>query len=160
MKLPKRIIISLYMLLVLTSALTFFRLIFATVFYNETVNLSSEYFFKSILLGVRFDLRLSVLMVLPYIFLSWIPIFNAQIREKFWILYWLIIGSFTIVCYSIDLGYYAYVDTRLDASIIGLMKSFSISMKMVWESYPIIPGLIIILSLIWAYFLLIKLKTL
>ena len=50
MKLPNRIIISLYMLLTLTGALSFFRLIFATVFYAETVKLTSEFFFKSILL--------------------------------------------------------------------------------------------------------------
>ena len=127
------------MLFALTGGLTLFRLIFATVFYNNTVNLTYEFIFKSILLGFRFDLRLSVLMILPYLLLSWIPIINTQIRENIWKLYWLLIGSITIICYSIDLGYYAYVDTRLDASIIGLIKNFSISMKMVWESYPIIP---------------------
>ena len=144
------------MLLLLTGALTFFRLIFAIVFYDDTVNLTYEFFFKSILLGFRFDLRLSILMIFPYLFLSWIPIINTQIQENIWKLYWLLIGGITTVCYIIDLGYYAYVDTRLDASIIGLVKNFSISMVMVWESYPIIPGIIIILSLLCIYFLLIK----
>ena len=144
------------MLLALTGALTVFRLLFATVFYEETMNLTAAYIFKSILIGCRFDLRLSVLIVLPYLFFSWIPIINAQIQEYFWKLYWLLIGSMIIVCYGIDLGYYAYVDTRLDASIIGLIKSFSISMMMVWESYPIILGIIAILILLWIYFLLIK----
>ena len=144
------------MLLLLTGALTFFRLIFAIVFYDETVNLTYEFFFKSILLGFRFDLRLSILMIFPYLFFSWIPIINTQIQENIWKLYWLLIGGLITVCYIIDLGYYAYVDTRLDASIIGLVKNFSISMMMVWESYPIIPGIIIILSLLWIYFLLIK----
>ena len=110
------------MLLILTGSLSFFRLLFATVFYAETIKLTSDFFFKSIVLGVRFDLRLSVLMVLPYLFLSWIPIINTQLQETIWKLYWLLIGGITTVCYIIDLGYYAYVDTRLDASIIGLVK--------------------------------------
>ena len=75
------------MLLLLTGALTFFRLIFAIVFYDDTVNLTYEFFFKSILLGFRFDLRLSILMILPYLFLSWIPIINTQIQENIWKFY-------------------------------------------------------------------------
>ena len=70
MKLPKRIIISLYMLFFLTGLLTCFRLIFATVFYEETINLTSEFIIKSILLGFRFDLRLSVLIILSLLALQ------------------------------------------------------------------------------------------
>lgn len=156
MKLPKRIIISLYMLLLLTSLLTLFRFLFGLIFYNEFSTLTSNFILKSFFLGFRFDLRLIIIIILTYLFLSWIPIINNRVQEHIWKIYWLFMGTVILISYITDFAYYAYLNTRLDASIIGLIKNFSISLMMVWESYPIIPGLILISFLLWVYFIFIK----
>ena len=123
MKLPKRIIISLYMLLLLTSLLTLFRFLFGLIFYNEFSTLTSNFISKSFFLGFRFDLRLIIIIILPYLLLSWIPIINNRVQEHIWKIYWLFMGTVILISYITDFAYYAYLNTRLDASIIGLIAN-------------------------------------
>ena len=86
MKLPKRIIISLYMLLMLIALLTLFRLIFGLIFYNEFSALTSNFIIKSFFLGLRFDLRLVVLIIFPYllfIIISSVFVGTLNAKNKF-----------------------------------------------------------------------------
>ena len=100
--------------------------------------LSAEYVLNSFIIGLRFDARLSAVIVLPYLLLSPLPFVKGERMQKIWNGYWIILFILILGFYIADIGFYAYLNTRLDATIIGLVKNFQISLLMIWESYPVI----------------------
>lgn len=133
--------------------LTVLRMLFYIVFLSVFSELSARLTFQSFLMGFRFDLRLTVLVWLPFLLLSWIPYLRIAEKDRkgnpVWKIYWLVILLTITFAHAVDLGYFAYLRTRLDASIIGLAKDFLISMEMVWETYSIIPSAIAFTALAW-----------
>ena len=133
--------------------LTALRILFYLVFYQVFSGLSAELTLRSFLMGFRFDLRLTVLVWLPFLLLSWLPYLKladeARKVNPFWKIYWLMILLIITFAHAVDLGYFGYLGTRLDASIIGLAKDFLISMEMVWETYSIVPSVLVFIALTW-----------
>ena len=54
-----------------------------------------------------------------------------------------------ILLYAADFGHYGYLDNRLDITAVSFAENPIISLQMIWESYPVILGLIIIILLIY-----------
>ena len=150
-KLPYRIRIALVMLGLYLSLLTLFRIVFFSIFIEEMGNLSLPLLFKSLLLGLRFDARLSILIILPFLLLSLFTPLKRLWSQNVWRFYWLIILVSILCIYISDIAYYSYLNTRLDASIIGLVKNFSISTIMLWETYPVIPFILFFAGFIWLF---------
>ena len=147
-RLPRHIWISLQVFISILIILTFFRMVFFLLFFDEMWNLSAEHILKSFFIGFRFDARLSVIIILPFLLLSWLLNINGKMFHKMWPGYWVIIFTVIICFYIADIGYYSYLNTRLDASIIGLAKNLRISASMVWETYPVIPIMLLMSLLI------------
>ncbi|WP_150302588.1 LTA synthase family protein [Pseudomonas saliphila] len=91
--------------------------------------------------GVRFDLRLAILLMLPTMFLAWLPYWNS-LRSKLlrWVgrTYLLLALAVILVIYFLDFGHYAYLGVRLNASALKFIADVQISQQMVWESYPVV----------------------
>lgn len=107
---------------------------------------------KAFLMGIRFDLRLAIMISLPLILLSIIPYFNlttSNIIRKTASIYVLIISIIMILFYVADFGHYGYLDSRLDITAVSFIENPIISLQMIWESYPVIWGLIIIILLVY-----------
>ena len=155
-KLPKRIRISIGMLGVYIGLFTLLRIVFMLVFIEEIQTLSSTLLIKSIFIGLRFDIRLAIYIVLPFLLLSILPIFNFNFIHKVWKSYWFIIFAIVLCMYVADIGYYSYLNNRLDASIIGLAKNFYISINMIWETYPVIPFIFFFIVYLWFFSIIIK----
>ena len=66
-RLPARIRISIAMFVLYIILLTLFRVGFFLVFFEEMRKLSLEFLFKSIFIGLRFDARLVVIIILPFL---------------------------------------------------------------------------------------------
>ena len=103
---------------------------------------------KALLIGIRFDLRLAVLVNIPLMIFCAMPIVN--IVRSIWVrrISNLYIYSFTgllLLFYSVDIGHYSYLGRRVDVSILGFLDNPRISAQMVWESYPVIIILILLL---------------
>jgi len=137
-KFPHGIRLSLSMFAVFMLILTLFRFGFYLFFLDEMGKLSAEYVLNSFIIGLRFDARLSAVIVLPYLLLSPLPFVKGERMQKIWNGYWIILFILILGFYIADIGFYAYLNTRLDATIIGLVKNFQISLLMIWESYPVI----------------------
>lgn len=92
-------------------------------------------------IGVRFDLRLAILLMLPAMLLAWLPVWNS-LRSPLlrWVgrAYLLIALAIVLFMYIIDFGHYAYLGVRLNASALKFLEDAGISRQMVWESYPVI----------------------
>jgi len=149
---PNRFIILVKMFAFVVALLTLFRVIFFLVFHDLYTGLSLGLISQSLWLGLRFDLRLTVLVWLPFLLFSWIPYLNLSRQKTYtllgWRIYWLLILAIVTFAYAIDLGYFAYLKTRLDASIVGMARDFRISMNMIWETYPVIPGILAFVALL------------
>ena len=92
-------------------------------------------------IGLRFDLRLALLMMLPLAALAYLPRFNllrsATIRFVAHA-YLLLALLLLVLTYILDFGHYAYLGVRLNVTALRFLQDTAISTQMVWESYPVV----------------------
>ncbi|MCK0152712.1 LTA synthase family protein [Alcanivorax sp. S6407] len=91
--------------------------------------------------GLRFDLRLALLMMLPLAALAYLPFFNLinSALMRFLAHAYLIV-SLTLMglTYIFDFGHYAYLGERLNVTALRFLQDTRDSTLMVWQSYPVI----------------------
>jgi phosphoglycerol transferase MdoB-like AlkP superfamily enzyme len=144
--------LNLFIALFLLSFFSIYRLIFFWTFSNNTQHNDILYAFY---LGLKFDWRLAILMVLPILLTGWLsflhPLKNA-IASLFWRLYLTL--AFTVVSsvYFFDFGHYSYLKIHLNKTIFRFLDNPEISTTMAWQSYPIIWIGLFFLILIWTFY--------
>ncbi|HLT05812.1 MAG TPA: sulfatase-like hydrolase/transferase [Pseudomonas sp.] len=92
-------------------------------------------------IGLRFDLRLAILLTLPLAFLAWLPRWNLTSRPALrWLprLYLAAALAVLMLVYVIDFGHYAYLGVRINATVFNFLKDAQISAGMVWQTYPVV----------------------
>lgn len=124
---------------------TLFRLIFLSYYFREISTDSTKLLSKALLLGLRFDIRLAMLLLLPAIIFINLPI------KKSWTInlnnfFYTGLFGFISFLYITDAGYFSYLKSRLNATVIQFLKNPAISFEMVRESYPWPLFLVIILA--------------
>ncbi|HIA23666.1 MAG TPA: hypothetical protein EYN76_04595, partial [Candidatus Marinimicrobia bacterium] len=118
-----------------------FRIVFFYIFKNTVADVSSADITRAFWMGVRFDLRLSILISLPLLILTMVPVINmgrssrTRLAGK-WIYGILIIS--TVVFYAADFGHFSYLQQRVDITALSLLENPAIALNMVWESYPVV----------------------
>ncbi len=119
------------------------RLAFFWRFAPPGVSLAHTHVLKALYLGAKFDGRLAALMVLPLLLLGWIPGINlarAGFGRRFWLGLLTLAESAVLLFYFIDFGSMSYVGSRVNSTLCQFMSvNPSISLKMVWQSYPVLP---------------------
>jgi len=137
--------------------LVLLRIIFFLIFNSESETYTLGNLFKAFLIGIRFDLRLAVLVNIPLMIFCALPFVN--IIHSVWTrrisdLYIYLFTGMLLLFYSVDMGHYSYLGRRIDISVLRFLENPQISAQMVWESYPVII-ILIILSFIFIGFKLI-----
>jgi len=137
--------------------LVLLRIIFYLIFNSESETYTLGNLLKALLIGIRFDLRLAVLVNIPQMIFCAIPFVN--IIHSAWMrrisdLYIYLFTGMLLLFYSIDMGHYSYLGRRVDISVLRFIENPQISAQMVWESYPVII-ILILLSFIFIGFKLI-----
>ncbi len=92
-------------------------------------------------LGLKFDLRFTLVLLFPLFVLGglpWLNPFRYRAAKVFWVAYLTLTGAATLLFYMVDFGHYAYLETRVDSTALGFLRDLDISMRMVWESYPVV----------------------
>lgn len=92
-------------------------------------------------IGLRFDLRLAVMLMLPAMLLAWLPRWNSlrsRLLRGLGRLWLLLALAAVLLMYFIDFGHYAYLGVRLNASALKFLGDVQISRQMLWESYPVV----------------------
>ena len=128
--------------------LTVFRLAFYLYFNKQGYTFSG--ITDALFLGLRFDLRAVALLLLPILLLGNIPAihpFRSSTGKKIWFTVIAAATLFIVFFYVIDFAHYSYLSQRLNASVLNYLQDMSISMNMVWESYPVVWLLLAILAL-------------
>lgn len=108
---------------------------------GQTLHPDPAILFKTLFIGIKFDLRLAILLSLPVFLLTWLPRYNVArtpaIRSLARI-YIVIALLITLLFYIFDFGHYAYLGIRLNSTAMRFFEDLSISTNMVWESYPVV----------------------
>lgn len=139
--------------------LTAMRLAFWGYFHNPADPVPGGDLAQAFYLGLKFDTRLVLMILLPPLLLGWLPwlrLFDPRLGRKLWQGYFLVAFLLLLVFYLGDFGYYAYLDKRLDATILRFLANFGISMQMVWQTYSVINWVLLLLVLTLGYGLLLR----
>jgi len=158
-QLPRRIRLLLGVLAINLVIFSGLRFAFWIAFHTPDNPISIDILLKSFFIGFKFDLRLALLLVFPMLILSWIPGINPVHSSKgrqFWAFHLSILISIIILFYFIDFGNYAYLEERADASTLRYFQNPVISLRMVWETYPVIWGISSLLVFGVLYFLVLR----
>lgn len=92
-------------------------------------------------IGVRFDLRLALLLVLPIAVLLALPTLRLARFRAFRGLVRGYLGVALAVLgllYIVDFGHYAYLGVRLNATVLRFAEDAQISSGMLWQTYPVL----------------------
>jgi phosphoglycerol transferase MdoB-like AlkP superfamily enzyme len=117
------------------------RLIFWRLFDNPEDPLIGHDLLQALYLGLKFDLRLALLILLPLLLFGWwrpISPFDSRLGRALWRGYLLLATLVVVVFYVTDFGHFAYLHERVDSSALRFLANPLISMEMVWQSYPVI----------------------
>src|SRR6478736_4686695 len=100
------------------------------------------------ILGLRFDLRSIAIILLLMLIFGIIPKFrpfnNHESRIR-WVRVITMVFLVILFFYIVDFAHISYLGQRLNASVLNLMVDAGISLKMVWESYPLLTLILILL---------------
>jgi phosphoglycerol transferase MdoB-like AlkP superfamily enzyme len=103
---------------------------------------------KAFLLGLRFDLKLSIISFFPLVLLILITnysFFKKRIYKKINTIYITLVYIVISLFYIVDFGYYEYLAMRLDASSLRFLSNLKISTQVLFESYPVYKGIFALL---------------
>jgi phosphoglycerol transferase MdoB-like AlkP superfamily enzyme len=117
------------------------RGIFAVAFRDGGAGASWIELARAWQLGLRFDLRLALLVSLPFLALSWMPSIDPgrhRAGRTLWTTYFVIVEALVLTIHLVDFGHYAYLGTRIDAGLLEHLRPPSIAARMLWESYPVL----------------------
>ncbi len=134
---------------------TLFRLLFLSYFHREISAASSGQLLNALFLGFKFDLRLAMGLLLPAIIIINLPL-STKIKITLNNIFYTLVSGLITFLYITDAGYFSYLKSRLNATIIQFLKNPAISFEMVRESYPWPLFLVIILTFTFASFFILK----
>lgn len=136
-----------------------FRLAYWFVFHDANNPMPTNEIINAFYLGLKFDLRLTLLILLPLFLCAWIKPFNptlSNIARIAWLVYLSSVFATVVFCCIGDFIHYSYLQKPLDASVLRFADDFFISLNMMWQSYPIIwlALSLILITFIYSYILL------
>ncbi|MBU6177443.1 MAG: LTA synthase family protein [Bacteroidetes bacterium] len=109
-------------------------------------------------LGLRYDLRWIAIVLLPVVLLSIQPglsPFYSDSNKRYWTWYLAILTFVLFFFFAAGFGSFSYNQTPLDAGAMNFAEDFTISVKMIWQTYPLLwmlGGLFVaVLSFRWMY---------
>jgi hypothetical protein len=93
------------------------------------------------LLGLLYDLRWISIILAPIVIAScipnWTPFRNRR-NKRIWSAYLVVVTFLMLFFFGADFGHFEYVRTRLNASALNFFEDAGTSLRMLWESYPIL----------------------
>jgi phosphoglycerol transferase MdoB-like AlkP superfamily enzyme len=126
---------------------TAFRIVFWLAFRSGAPDAAAGELARAFYLGLKFDLRLALLVCLPPLALALVPALrparNPRMRAL-WLGYFVAAQALAVFLYLVDLGHYGYVHARLNATLIEHLEPVSLALRMAWETYPVAWGLVLV----------------
>ncbi|MGQ0739799.1 MAG: LTA synthase family protein [Bacteroidota bacterium] len=155
-RIPKTILWVVNLLLIFLLIFTLYRLVTFIAFKPKGISLGDAV--PSFIMGIRYDLRWISFILLPVVLLSlWpklSPFYSAR-NKKGWSWYLAVVTFVVFVFFAAGFGSFSYNKTPLDAGAMNFAEDFSISWKMMKQTYPLfwmLLGLVVaVLFFRWMY---------
>ena len=139
---PRAIRFSLIFVVAFVVAGILVRGVFHAAFAEGASHLEAPLIAKAYLLGARYDLRLALLILLPVLILSvsrrTTPFLPGRRRQRAWGLYFGVVAALLVLFHIFDFAHFAYLGTKLAASILNFLEDPKESAGMVWQTYPVL----------------------
>jgi phosphoglycerol transferase MdoB-like AlkP superfamily enzyme len=122
-----------------------FRVAFALLFYRTSGEHAGWAVQEAFYLGSKFDMRLAILALLPVLLLSWLPglnIVRSRWARRIWMGYLALANLTYVLFYLLDFPHFAYLGERLNVTVLSQLIAPEIALKVAWESYPLVWGLL------------------
>ena len=155
-KIPKTILWVINLLVIFLLIFSIFRLITFIAFKPSGISFTDV--IPSFLMGIQYDLRWIALVLLPIVLISMLPQlspFYSARNKKWWTWYLAVVTFIVFIFFAADFGSFSYNGVRLDAGAMNFAEDPGISLKMMWQTYPMvlmITGLIVAVMLFrWMY---------
>ena len=136
-----------------------FRLVYWLTFKDASNPIPTAELLHNFYLGLKFDLRLTLFILLPVFTLGWIqplnPVKNSLARTL-WFAYLVLAFAVTVFYYFASFINYSYLHQPLDASVLRFLDDFSLSVNMMWQSYPVVWLVLALIAITYAYSFLIR----
>ncbi|MEO8412932.1 MAG: sulfatase-like hydrolase/transferase [Ginsengibacter sp.] len=142
-KLPTTIPLTIQWLMILWVIYVFIFTLFRgiTVFLFRPASIPFSSLLPSFLLGFRFDAKWISMILLPIALLAVYPKFSpffSERNKRLWS-YYLAVATFIVLFFfGADFGNFSYNHTRINASALNFAEDPVISVRMLWQSYPMI----------------------
>ena len=155
-KIPKTILWVANLLVIFLLIFTLFRV--ATFFAFKPKGLLFADLIPSFLMGIWYDLRWIAIILLPVVVISMVskfsPFYSSR-NKKWWTWYLAVVTFIVFFFFAADFGSFSYNRTRLDAGAMNFVEDPGISIKMMFQTYPMvwmILGLVVaVLFFRWMY---------
>lgn len=108
---------------------------------------------QAFLLGLRFDLRFSLLLVLPMVLFGWRgwSAVGTERAKATWTFLYTIAAAWWMTFYIFDFGFYGYLNSRVNSAILIFLENPDISLGMLWQSYPVVWVLLSFVAMLLVY---------
>jgi phosphoglycerol transferase MdoB-like AlkP superfamily enzyme len=107
---------------------------------------------SSFLLGLRYDLRyagiLSVVLLISGSF-AFLDPFRREAGRRWLFFLGGLAGLILVVFYCVDFAHYSYLSQRLNASVLNYLTDAGISAGVVWQTYPVLRILLVLIAGTW-----------
>jgi phosphoglycerol transferase MdoB-like AlkP superfamily enzyme len=153
-KLPRLLHFLLNVVILNLVLFSLFRVAFWLYFKNPSDPIPAEDLLYSLYLGLKYDLRLVLIMILPLFVLGGLrrlSPFESRLMRNIWFGYLGLAFATALIFYFMHFGYYAYLQTPMNATVLRFAYNLSTSLQMVWETYPVIWLLLLMATIIGAY---------
>ncbi|QLH52912.1 MAG: hypothetical protein CH6_0361 [Candidatus Kapaibacterium sp.] len=137
---------------------TLYRFAFLIVNLNDFQNIPFFVILKAFIVGLRFDTSVSLYALLLFYILNFFFYFfnKRQLLFQFNIIYLTLVSFLFAFSMFIEIEFYRYFHSRLNIYALNIEKNPKFITKMIWESYPVIPYLLLIFAITFISFFLIK----
>lgn len=125
------------------------RLAFFLAFRKDAAAATTGDLLEAIRIGLKFDLRLALILVLPLLVLGSFSRFDPLLSRRArtcWAVTFAVVAFGAGLFYAADFAHFAYVEGRIDATALAYLRDTGISLRMTWETYPVLrAGLALVL---------------
>ena len=126
------------------------RIAFYFYFLHGSVGEPLSVLAQAFSIGLRLDLRMALLVALPVVVVTLLPGFLNPRRSRVMaalVVAWLTLAAVgCTLFYIVDFGHYSYLGDRVNASVLRFLENSDISGEMVWQSYPVIPLVLLVVA--------------
>jgi len=119
---------------------TVLRIVFFVVFNDPSNKIGFTTLMNSFYIGLKFDMRLVLLVHLPILLLGWIKQvspFTEKTGRRMWVGYLTLVTAVLLLFYAVDFGHYSDQGARVNATVFSFLYNLGDSLRVIRQTFPV-----------------------